>query len=459
MGCAALARPICFESRESREAQLEDYERRTDSLLAKTASGTPPICDARLCGVWTYTAGDIDGCYLIGRHGSTMFYYEEGLVFRLFGILQQETPRSGSYIVILNIGTLKIRPSSGNLISELKPWNDTAWHGKVTASSVVNRPTQAIALFPVGSQDRLADSHAGGSSPSAISPLDFALAAEKVGEADGDGQVESSIPLDVSGKWEIFEQTSGKFIFMLWQNATGAIKGKGRSCEDPASDWSILVHGKLEGRTMSWTEYVSTERGKKPDMEAGKMVAIISPCGRFFGGFGSTDGREGEVPQHFAGAFVRRHRGQESGNPEKSPRNQEPSTSKKPLNLFGKEKPSKIRIAGSVIGDAFRSFRSQPSYEADASSSSVSSSPRGREDVPLAHASSEPPPDQRKRVKVARSMRAAVSGIFGGGDRDRAATESLRSRNHSASSAFGGRSGSVIGLFQRRRSVDGTSTW
>jgi len=265
--------------------------------------------------------------------------------------LREERPGSGNYLVILNIGTLRIRPSSGSMISEFLPWDAAEWHDAVISSRVTHRSSGATSPDSSGGQRRRGSS---------MSPTEFALAAEAVmddtndtsemfgrleaggasspsfaieselGDAsfagasfarasfssasfqsnvgsDGSGTGHPRV-VDVSGKWELFERTGGKFIFWLKQDPAGAIRGRGRSCDDSASDWSIAVRGRLEGRTLSWTEYISREEGQKPTVKAGEMVAVISPCARFFGGVGSSDGQDGKASQHFAGMLVRRSR-------------------------------------------------------------------------------------------------------------------------------------------------------
>lgn len=338
-----LARPICCESQAARDVREAEDARRAELLQAKAA-------DTRVLGVWAYKVGDCEGCYLIGKHGSTTFYYEDGVLCRLFGVLQEERPGSGTYLVILNIGTLRIRPSSGSMISEFKPWDAAELHDAVIASKVIHHPAGGASPDSAGQRRR----------GSSMSPIDFAFAAEAVMEDTNDtsemfgrlGTIGASSPsfatesefggasyagasfagasfsaasfqsdvgsdgagpgypraVDVSGKWELFEQTGGKFIFLLKQDSTGAVRGRGRSCDDAASDWSIAVRGRLEGRMLSWTEYISREEGQKPTMRAGEMVAVISPCAQFFGGVGSSDGQDGKVPQHFAGMLVRRSR-------------------------------------------------------------------------------------------------------------------------------------------------------
>lgn len=180
------------------------------------------------------------------------------------------------------------------------------------------------------------------------------------------------------------------------------------------------------------------------------MTAIISPCGRYFGGFGSTEGREGQVPQQFAGVLIRSHRDRKEA---------ESSTKKSELNLSskltltkwgdndaGEEEESTIRRAGSFVANSVRrtlsgsmirsgSFTARSQAAQEKRESTIrSATPRGSrifrslaprqpgegEDAPLrgSDAAQSHRPGS-KRAKVARTVRTAGNWIFGGGNGNR----------------------------------------
>lgn len=344
----------CLETRAQQEARAA-FEEHLADCPPETRHAKDFEDDssdhAYLQGVWTYSADDRNGYYLIGRCGSTLFYYEDGAGGRLFGILVEgAAPRESilscmlspsgepttTFIVVLSSGMLVLCPCpfSGNMTSRFKPWTGASWHDPIEANRVGESPPQGEVSLSgaLGSSARprailsgavASDGKSSGSkSGNTISPLDFVISVQKLtlvdehlaqqaarqaavdkaasafqmpAPSDGSSKGEASPkaarvgrPVDVSGIWNVMELTDGKFTLTLQQAADGTVEGQLRYVDNTSSGWSTKVAGRIEGRRIHWTAF-AWKGGPLNAEESNSTATVISPCGRYLAGTGPTE--------------------------------------------------------------------------------------------------------------------------------------------------------------------------